>query len=134
MISLLLVEDSPEDVFLVVQALKEAGLEFEFHVADDGEKAIEWIDQVDSNTALPCPQVLLLDLNVPKRTGDEVLERFRESRRCKQIPVVIMTSSESGADRDHALALGATEYFHKPSSLVGFMELGNVVKRLCARQ
>ncbi len=128
--SLLVVEDSPADVFLVKQAIREAGLWVDVHVVDDGEKAIRLIENVDADSSLPCPNVLLLDLNVPKRTGDEVLQRFRESQRCHHIPVVIMTSSESRADHDQAIALGATEYFRKPSSLDEFMRLGTVVKRL----
>ncbi len=128
-----LVEDNPADVFLVRSALRDEGLKFQLQVVEDGEKAIEALKQVDADTDSPCPNVLLLDLNLPKRMGEEVLETVRRSPRSGGIPVVVMTSSESPDDRMRAFELGATEYFRKPSNLDEFMRIGKVVKRLCAR-
>src|SRR5258706_4319702 len=116
-LSLLLVEDSPADVYLVREAMRREGLKVHWDIAGDGEWAIRMIDEVDSNASAPCPDVLLLDLNVPRRTGDEVLERVRKSPRLAHIPVVIISSSESPADRERLMKLGATEYFRKPSDL-----------------
>jgi CheY-like chemotaxis protein len=127
----LVVEDSAEDVYLISRAFEEAGLDCEFQVAEDGERAFRWIESMEAG-GQPRPSIVLLDLNIPRRSGDEVLERFRQSPGGEQIPVVIMTSSESRADHEQALALGATEYFRKPSSLSEFMQLGSVVRRLCA--
>ena len=127
-LSLLLVEDSPADVYLVQEAMRREGLKVHLEVADDGERAIRMIDEVDSNASAPCPDLLLLDLNVPRRTGDEVLERVRRSQRLAHMPVVIMTSSESAADRERLMKLGATEYFRKPSDLKEFMKLGRLVR------
>ena len=127
-LSLLLVEDSPADVYLVREAMRREGLKVHWDIADDGEWAIRMIDEVDSNASSPCPDVLLLDLNVPRCTGDEVLERIRRSPRLAHAPVVIMTSSESPADRDRLMKLGATEYFRKPSNLGEFMTLGRLVR------
>src|SRR5438552_1466846 len=110
-LSLLLVEDSPADVYLVREAMRREGLRVDWDIADDGEWAIRRIEEVDSNASAPCPDILLLDLNVPRRTGDEVLERIRQSPRLAHIPVVIMTSSASSADRDRLMRFGATEYF-----------------------
>ena len=132
-ISLLLVEDSLADVYLVREAMRREGLKVHWDIADDGEWAIRMIDEVDSNSSMPCPDLLLLDLNVPRRTGDEVLERIRQSPRLVHTPVVIMTSSESPADRDRMMKLGATEYFRKPSSLREFMKLGRLVREVHAR-
>src|SRR5204863_3708778 len=98
-LSLLLVEDSPADVYLVREAIRREGLKVDWDIADDGEWAIRRIEEVDSNTSVRCPDVLLLDLNVPRYTGDEVLERIRQSPRLAHTPVVIMTSSTSPADR-----------------------------------
>ena len=132
-LSLLLVEDSPADVYLVREAMRREGLKVHWDIADDGEWAIRMIDEVDSNISIPCPDVLLLDLNVPRCTGDQVLERIRKSPRLAQTPVVIMTSSESAADRDRLMKLGATEYFRKPSNLREFMKLGRLVRELHER-
>jgi len=135
-LSLLLVEDSPADVYLVREAMRREGLRVDWDIADDGELAIRRIDEVDSNASAPCPDVLLLDLNVPRRTGDEVLERIRQSPRLAHTPVVIMTSSAAPADRDRLMKLGATEYFRKPSNLRDFMKLGRLVREVherCAR-
>ena len=132
-LSLILVEDSPADVYLVREAMRREGLKVHWDIADDGEWAIRMIDEVDSNASTPCPDLLLLDLNVPRRTGDEVLERIRQSPRMAQTPVVIMSSSESAADRDRLMKLGATEYFRKPSNLREFMKLGRLVRDVHGR-
>jgi CheY-like chemotaxis protein len=132
-LSLLLVEDSPADVYLVREAMRREGLKVHWDIADDGEWAIRMIDEVDSNASTPCPDVMLLDLNVPRCTGDEVLERTRKSPRLAHTPVVIMTSSESLDDRDRLMKLGATEYFRKPSNLREFMKLGRLVREIHER-
>jgi CheY-like chemotaxis protein len=129
-LTLLLVEDSPADVYLVKEALHGEGLCCHLQVADDGERAMKIIDQVDADSDASGPDVLLLDLNVPRRSGDEVLARFRRSPKCANIPVVIMTSSESPADRARVMELGATEYFRKPSNLAEFMKLGSLLRRV----
>jgi len=129
-VNILLIEDAEPDVFLVREALKTAGLNFELSVLDDGEKAIEFIDRLDANHADDCPQLVLLDLNLPKRTGDQILDYMRHSQRCKDIPVVVVTSSDSPRDRAAAARLGATRYFRKPSRLDEFMQLGPIVREL----
>jgi CheY-like chemotaxis protein len=127
--SLLVVEDSPADVFLVKEAMKEEGLGCHVEVADDGETAIEILDRVDDGSK-SAPNLLLLDINVPRQTGTEVLERLRRSPRCGTTPVVMMSTSDEPAERQRAFALGATEYFRKPSTLSEFMQLGKLVRRL----
>jgi len=132
-LSLLLVEDSPADVYLVREAMLREGLKVHWDIADDGEWAIRKIDEVDSDASTPCPDLLLLDLNVPRRTGDEVLARIRQSPRLGRTPVVIISSSEWPADRDRLMNLGATEYFRKPSDLQEFMTLGRLVREVHER-
>jgi CheY-like chemotaxis protein len=125
-VNLLLVEDSPADVYLVREAMKAEGVPFRMQVADDGEVAIEILNQVEAEKDPP-PDVLLLDLNVPRRDGIQILERIRDSSRCRGIPVVVISSSDSPVDRQRALALGARQYFRKPSTLDEFMQLGRLV-------
>jgi DNA-binding response OmpR family regulator len=129
-VDILLIEDAEPDVFLVREALRQAGLAFSLKVLDDGEKAIEYINQMDRDEAVPCPQVILLDLNLPKRTGDQILDHIRKSGRCANVPVIIVTSSDSPKDKFHTTSLGATEYFRKPSVLDEFMKLGALVRGL----
>lgn len=104
-------------------------LPLDVHVASDGQSAIEFIESAGADPNSPCPHVLLLDLNLPKRDGFEVLKTLRESGRCKGIPVVIITSSDSPADRAQAADLGAA-YFRKPPSYEEFLKLGGVLKKL----
>jgi len=131
--SVLLVEDNPGDVFLVKHVIREEGLGVDLMVAEDGEKAIQIIDQLDEGREIEAPELMLLDLNIPRRSGIQVLERLRRSVRCAGIPVVMISSSDSPDERRHAFELGATEYFRKPSSLGGFMQLGKLVRQLHER-
>ncbi len=129
-IRLLVVEDSPADVYLVREAMRTEGLDARIQVADNGEAAINILNRVDESLDEP-PSLLLLDLNVPRKDGMQVLEWLRRSRRCGDIPVIMISSSDSPMDRQRAFELGVTEYFRKPSKLAEFMRLGNMVRRLC---
>src|SRR6185295_15514564 len=120
---IILVEDAKPDVMLAREALKRGGLDFELSVLNDGEKAVELIDRLDNDQSAPIPDLVLLDLNLPKKSGLQVLERIRNSHRCSQIPVVVVTSSDSPRDRDQVTHLGATRYFQKPSNLDDLMKL-----------
>lgn len=130
LLSLLLVEDSPADVYLVKEAIQEEGLRFQLQVVGDGEKAIQIIDRVDAGEGIAVPNLILLDMSVPRRNGIEVLQRVRSSPRCGKVPVVMISSSDSPVERKRAFELGATEYFRKPSTLTDFMQLGKLVRRL----
>jgi CheY-like chemotaxis protein len=125
---ILLAEDNSADVFLVKQALEEQNLSCELRVIADGEAAMDFIDHLDTAPGSVCPDVLLLDLHLPKRDGEEILKHLRASKRCGRIPVVILTSSDSPRDQRNAEMHTAVYYFRKPSSLEQFMELGVIVK------
>lgn len=127
---ILLIEDSSADVYLVRESLTKHLKDFELQVVNDGEKAFKWIEAADSDASLPCPSLILLDLNLPKRSGHEILRRMRQSPRCGQVPVVILTSSDSPSDRAETSKLGATAYFRKPPDLEEFMQIGAVVERV----
>ena len=133
-ISILLAEDNPADVGLVREALEEYGVEGELIVATDGEKAIQFIHDIDAQQ-VTCPDLFVVDLNLPKKPGREVLESIRLSVHCLQTPVVILTSSDAQRDRDDAMRLGASKYLRKPSHLEEFIQLGAIFKAmLCAIQ
>ena len=130
---ILVVEDNRADVFLIREAIRVARVNAELHVVSDGEKAIRFFNEVDADPALPCPDVVLLDINLPRRQGGEVLEEMRRSRRCSRALVMVVTSSDSDADRQRMASLGADEYFRKSSEYRDFMQLGEVVKTLLGR-
>lgn len=130
---LLLVEDNPANAFLVREALREEGLDCDLQMVDDGEQAIQFFDRVDAGSQAP-PDLLLLDLNVPRIGGEQVLERVRRTRQCARIMVVVITSSDSPRDRQKATNLGADEYFRKPTNLEDFMALGKLVRRLAGKR
>lgn len=120
----LLVEDNPADINLVEEALEEAKLDCELHVMRDGVRAFEFLEQLDAQQDRPAPDVVLLDLNLPKIGGEEVLKRLRMSPKCQRVKVLIISSSDAPADRERMIKLGATDYFRKPPSLAQFMLLG----------
>lgn len=128
--NIVLAEDNPGDVGLVREALREHGVQCELRVISDGEEALDFINRLDADAKLPCPDLLMLDLHLPKRDGDEILERLRASERCGRMRVVILTSSDSIPDRRHAEKNGAMHYFQKPASLSEFMRLGTIVKEI----
>jgi CheY-like chemotaxis protein len=99
-------------------------------VVSDGEKAIDLIERIDQQELAPCPSLLLLDLNLPRRSGTEVLQKLRQSPKCCDIPVVILTSSEAPKDIESAKHLRADVYFRKPSDLTAFMKIRDVVEAL----
>jgi CheY-like chemotaxis protein len=128
---IVLVEDNPGDVALVREALYEYGIRSELTVIFDGERAVELFDRLDRDR-MRCPDLVLLDLKLPKRDGHEILERMRTSVQCAHVPVVIVTSSNAREDRDKAAKLGATRYIRKPHRLDEFIQLGAVFKELLA--
>jgi two-component system, chemotaxis family, response regulator Rcp1 len=128
-----LIEDAEADVLLVREALESYDLRFELHVLEDGEKAVEYIDRLDLDGSDSAPQLFLLDLNLPKKSGDHVLERLRQSAKWSHIPVVILTSSDSPRDKAKASQYQVTAYYQKPSQLEDFLKLGGLVARLLSK-
>jgi len=125
-----LVEDSEADELLMRQALKLDGIDCDFQVSEDGEKAINFVEAIDKTEAGPHPHIVLLDLNLPRKGGARVLERIRQSPKCGRMPVVIVTSSDSPGDKGQVARLGATRYFQKPLDLGEFMKLGPLVREV----
>jgi CheY-like chemotaxis protein len=126
---LLLAEDNLPDALMVREALNQAKLPFELHVVSDGERVIDFLEKAAADSSAPSPDLLLLDLNLPKIDGLEVLRRVRARGRFREIPALIITSSDAPTDRAAAAAFGAA-YFRKPPSYSQFLEVGGVVKKL----
>lgn len=125
---LLYVEDEEASVFLFETTLRDLGRDIDFHRVADGEQAVAFLRKDGSYAAAPRPDLILLDLNLPKLNGLQVLAKIQGDDALKSIPVVIFTSSSLSTDRRRSLALGAKDYLVKPTSLDGFVE---IVKNTC---
>lgn len=123
-------EDNRADVFLIREAIASARVEAEISVVHDGDNAIRLLEQADADPRGGRPDLVILDINLPKRSGREVLRALRQCQHYAHTPVLVVTSSDSQRDRDEMSKLGASIYFRKPSDYVEFMKLGNVVKTL----
>jgi chemotaxis family two-component system response regulator Rcp1 len=131
---ILIAEDNKSDVFLIQRALKTSGVRAQVHLVDDGEKAVMFFERADADATAPCPDLILLDINMPRYKGGDILRKLRASSRCKNALVLIVTSSDSSRDREEMDALGANGYFRKPSEFSEFMTLGQMVRDLLERK
>ena len=123
-----LIEDSATDVFVIKDVLRSCAFEFDLRVMSDGDSALSLLRSVEDNERSEPPGLILLDLNVPKVHGLEVLSALRKTRRCSKAPVVIVTSSDSPSDLKAIQELGAKAYFRKPHDLDEFMKLADIIK------
>jgi two-component system, chemotaxis family, response regulator Rcp1 len=120
-IQVLLVEDNPGDVRLTREAFQDAKVHLEMHVATDGVEAMEFLFQEGQYADAPRPDLILLDLNLPRKDGREVLKEIKEHPNLKAIPVVILTTSASDVDIEGSYLLHVNCYISKPVDLEGFL-------------
>ena len=123
----LLVEDSPGDVRLTQEALREANRSIRLHVATDGVEAMAFLKREGAHAYAPRPDIILLDLNLPKMDGREVLAHLKADIGLKMIPVVILTTSEAEMDIVRSYQLQANCYLTKPVQFDDFASLVNVI-------
>ena len=116
----LLVEDSPGDVRLTQEAFREANRRIVLHVASDGVEAMAFLRQQDPHGHAPRPDLILLDLNLPRMDGREVLAEIKNDDDLKKIPTVILTTSDAEADIVNSYELHANCYLSKPVQLAAF--------------
>jgi chemotaxis family two-component system response regulator Rcp1 len=119
-INVLLVEDSPGDVRLTREAFRETNGAVVLHVASDGVEAMAFLRREGANAAAPRPDFILLDLNLPRMDGREVLEHIKRDPGLLTIPTVILTTSEADADVLRSYELNANAYLKKPVTLEAF--------------
>lgn len=126
---ILLAEDNPDDVVLTQRALNKANIANELHVVSDGQEALDYLfgrgKYADKGPQSPC--LVLLDLNMPKVNGLEVLEAVRADERTRLIPIVILTTSKEERDLVAGYSLGANSYIRKP---VDFTQFAEAIKQL----
>jgi len=122
-IEVLLVEDSPGDVRLTQEALLEANRAIHLHIAFDGVEAMAFLTRVGSNARAPRPDLILLDLNLPKMDGREVLAQIKADETLRTIPTIILTTSDAEADIVKSYQLQANCFLTKPVQLAAFESL-----------
>ena len=130
-LTVLHVEDDPNDVLLLQRAFRRAGLTHALQVVTDGDQAVAYLTgqgQYTDRSAHPLPSLILLDLKLPRRSGLEVLAWLRSDPEVKKLPVIVLTSSRLSEDVDRAYALGANSYMAKPSG--NYDGLAEMVKNL----
>lgn len=120
-IEVLLVEDNPADVRLTVEALKDAQVRNRLSVVSDGVRAMAFLRREGEYAAAPCPDLILLDLNLPRKDGREVLEEIKSDRALSHIPVVVLTTSQAEQDVLRSYQLRANAYVTKPLDLDRFL-------------
>jgi CheY-like chemotaxis protein len=130
--TILIAEDNEIDLFLIREALDQAGLLYEAEVAGTGQEALSCIHRSTQHEGKPLTAILL-DLNLVTHTGIEVLELVRENTALLNTPIVILTSSNAPADRRKAEALGVSAFLVKPMDLDEWTELGRQLKQLFVR-
>lgn len=124
--TILLVEDNPDDVALTIRALKKNNLLNEIIIARDGAEALELLFGTPGRPPIQ-PELVLLDLNMPKISGLEVLQRIRANEKTRLLPVVVLTTSDEEKDRIESYRFGANSYVSKP---VEFSEFSKAVMHL----
>jgi CheY-like chemotaxis protein len=129
-IHVLLVEDNRSDVALVCYALKRHGLEATIHVIEDAESAGAYLSLMGTASDVPCPEIVIMDLNLPRGDGLELLRQIRSHQDCRNIPAIVMTSSDAEKDRATAIELGNTRFFRKPPDLDAFLHIGVLVREI----
>ena len=125
----LLVEDSAAEARLAREALRETRFPVELHVASDGVQAMEFLRRQGAYREAPRPHLVLLDLNLPRKDGREVLRDIKGDDDLRSIPVVILTTSQAQTDIHRAYELHANCYIQKPLELDGFIEIVKSIHR-----
>ena len=122
-LEILLVEDSPDDIFLLKEVLKDVEINIKLSVVNDGRKALDFIFKKENYTNAPTPDIILLDLNLPKVDGREVLNIIKSDEEIKMIPVIVLTTSQDDKDINDAYQKSANCYITKPVDLEQFTQV-----------
>ncbi|MFQ3649652.1 MAG: response regulator [Gemmataceae bacterium] len=127
--SILLVEDNPADIIITQRAMRESRLEVDLVVVRDGQEAVEFLlAEAQVSKPHPRPDLILLDLNLPRLAGRELLERIRQHAGLRPVPVIVLTNSNRDDDVDTMYRAGANTYIQKPAEFSRFVE---VLRTIC---
>jgi CheY-like chemotaxis protein len=133
-LQILLAEDNRGDVFLVQESLREHQINHELYVVRDGQEALDYVGRMGGPHEVPYPDLILLDLNLPKVDGPTVLSELRQRPGSARVPVIVVTSSDSAKDKERMAGLGISYYFRKPTEYEKYMLLGGIVKQVLQQQ
>ena len=122
-IQILMVEDNDGDIFLTTEALKAAKVANQVHVVHDGVEALEFLRRQGKYAAAPCPDLILLDLNLPRKDGREVLQEIKADPELHKVPIVVLTSSNAETDVCKSYDLHANCYIVKPVDFAALVEV-----------
>ena len=127
---ILIAEDDEDDYLLTIEALKEAGVDSQIKWVKDGEELMDYLEPIGAKirkTDSEFPSLILLDLNMPRKNGREVLEEIKKNESLRKIPVIVLTTSKAETDINHAYDLGVNSYIQKPVRFSEFVEVIKVV-------
>jgi len=122
-VDVLLVEDDPGDILMTREAFQHHKIQNKLHVVTDGEQALQFLHRTGEYTSAPRPGLILLDLNLPRRSGHEVLAELKEDPQLRVLPVVILTTSQAEEDILRSYSLHANAYVSKPVDFERFMDV-----------
>jgi CheY-like chemotaxis protein len=131
-VQILLIEDNPADVELLRRALRSAQLDCELTLLEDGAEALAFLRRLEADTGEPSPDLTVLDLNLPKNDGMEVLQAMRASPVFGRAPIAILSSSSSFKERSRIEQFGIGRYITKPADLDEYLKIGFILKELLA--
>ena len=129
-IEIVVVEDSRADADLVGMVLQEHQIACRMRVIRDGAKAIELLNALDRDPKAPQLDLFIVDMHLPKRSGEDVLRRLQSTERYAQCPVIVLTGLDSPIGKDTATKQAAIVYFRKPSTLDEYMQLGPMIRQV----
>lgn len=121
-VNILLIEDDSDDVELFTDALKRNQQAHSIELLQDGMSAVNWLSETEN-----CPDVVVMDMNLPRLHGRDVIRHIRSKALFDKVPVVVLTTSSASEDRNYVLAQGATAFIVKPSTLDGLLEMARQV-------
>src|SRR5437868_4591827 len=127
-VNILLIEDNAGDVRLIQEAFKDSKIENKFSVVYDGEKAMKYLYKQDEFADMPRPDIIFLDLNLPKKSGLEILEEIKTDAELRKIPVVVLTTSSSAEHIQKSYGLYANCYITKPVDFNQFVDVVKVIE------
>ncbi len=131
-VRILLIEDNPADVDLLRRAFRSAQLEYELTLLEDGAEALAFVRRLETGGGEPTPDLAVVDLNLPKNDGVEVLEAMRGTSAFADVPVAVLSSAASSRERARIEPYGIGRYITKPPDLDEFLRIGFILKELLA--
>jgi len=130
---ILVIEDNTSDVFLLERALKRQTVLFDLTHLANGDQALAFVRREGAHKDAPIPDLILVDLNLSKYNGEDILSKIHDARHLASALVCVWSSSESRRDRARIMDLGVTQFVTKPAGLDQFLEIGKLIKDLLAR-